>query len=296
VNGFVIGINNSFYQNLTVTKIASNSKRSGEQNDALEDRPSMTINDSPGSQEQLGAVALVVGAGQGIGLGFVRQLLQSNCVNRIYATYRNPESEVLAIADPRLCCFPLDMTQESQIAAVIQKIQAETPALHTVVNCVGILHEGAMQPEKSLRHLNAEQLLRYFQINSIGAVLLAKHVQPLLKHGDRAILATISAKVGSIGDNQLGGWYGYRASKAALNMFMRTTAIEYKRGCPRAIVITLHPGTTDTQLSKPFQRGVPPEKLFSIERTVQQLLTVLDQLQESDSGEFFSWDGSRLPW
>jgi NAD(P)-dependent dehydrogenase (short-subunit alcohol dehydrogenase family) len=256
----------------------------------------MTINDFPGSQEPLESVALVVGAGQGIGLGFVRYLLQSNRAERIYATYRHPESEVLAISDPRLCCLPLNITQESQIAAVIQKIQAETPTLHTVMNCVGILHDGAMQPEKSLRHLNAEQLLRYFQINSVGAVLLAKYVQPLLNHGDRAVLATISAKVGSIGDNQLGGWYGYRASKAALNMFMRTTAIEYKRSCPRAIVVTLHPGTTDTQLSKPFQRGVPPEKLFSVERTVQQLLTVLDQLQESDSGEFFSWDGSRLPW
>ena len=153
-----------------------------------------------------------------------------------------------------------------------------------------------MQPEKSLRQLNTDQLLHYFQVNSIGAVLLAKHVQPLLKHRDRAIFATISAKVGSIGDNQLGGWYGYRASKAALNMFMRSTAIEYKRTCPRAIVVTLHPGTTDTQLSKPFQRNVPPEKLFAVDRTVQQLLAVLDRLQESDSGEFFSWDGSRLPW
>lgn len=240
--------------------------------------------------------ALIVGAGQGIGLGFVRQVLQSNRGDRLYATYRNPESELLAIADSRLTCLPLDITDESQIAAVIQSIKAETSVLHTVINCVGVLHDDVMQPEKSLRHLNAEQLLRYFHVNSVGAVLLAKHVQPLLKHGDRSILATISAKVGSIGDNQLGGWYGYRASKAALNMFMKSTAIEYKRSCPRAIVVTLHPGTTDTQLSRPFQRGVPPEKLFSVERTVGQLLAVLDQLTESDSGEFFSWDGSRLPW
>jgi NAD(P)-dependent dehydrogenase (short-subunit alcohol dehydrogenase family) len=240
--------------------------------------------------------ALIVGAGQGIGLEFVRQFLQTNRCDRLYATYRNPESELLAIADPRLTCIPLDITEESHIAAAIQTIKAETSALHTVINCVGVLHDGAMQPEKSLRHLNAEQLLRYFYVNSIGAVLLAKHIQPLLKHSDRATLATISAKVGSIGDNQLGGWYGYRASKAALNMFMKTTAIEYKRTCPRAIVVTLHPGTTDTQLSKPFQKGVPPEKLFPVERTVGQLLTVLDQLKESDSGDFFSWDGSRLPW
>ncbi len=240
--------------------------------------------------------ALIVGASQGIGLEFVRQLLQSARADRVYATYRNPQSELLAIGDSRLRCLPMDITEEAKIATVVQDIKAETSALHYVINCVGVLHEGAMQPEKSLRQLNAEQLLHYFQVNSMGAVLLAKHVQPLLKHSDRAILATISAKIGSIGDNYLGGWYGYRASKAALNMFMRTTAIEYKRTCPRAIVVTLHPGTTDTQLSRPFQRNVPPEKLFPVDRTVQQLLTVLDQLKESDSGEFFSWDGSRLPW
>ncbi|MEB3337825.1 MAG: SDR family NAD(P)-dependent oxidoreductase [Leptolyngbyaceae bacterium] len=239
---------------------------------------------------------LIVGAGQGIGLGFVRELLQTDRCDRLYATYRNPQTELLEIADPRLRCLPMDITEETQIAAVVQEIQTETPALHTVINCVGLLHDGTLQPEKSLRQLNAEQLLRYFQVNSIGAVLLAKHLQPLLKHGNRAILATISAKVGSIGDNHLGGWYGYRASKSALNMFMRTTAIEYKRTCPRAIVVTLHPGTTDTQLSRPFQRNVPPEKLFPVERTVQQLLQVIDQLEEKDSGEFFSWDGSRLPW
>ncbi len=240
--------------------------------------------------------ALIVGAGQGIGLEFVRQFLQENRATRLYATYRDSDAELLEIDDPRLRCLPLDITDESQITGVIQAIQAETKVLHTVINCVGLLHDGEMQPEKSLRHLNADQLVRYFQVNSIGAVLLAKHVQPLLKHGDRAILATISAKVGSIGDNQLGGWYGYRASKAALNMLMKTTAIEFKRSCPRAIVVLLHPGTTDTRLSKPFQRGVPTEKLFSVDRTVRQLLTVLDGLGEGDSGEFFSWNGDRLPW
>ena len=171
--------------------------------------------------------ALIVGASQGIGLEFVRQLLQTDHIDRVYATYRSVQSELLAIADARLRCLPMDITEEAQIAAVVKEIQTETVAVHQVINCVGVLHEGAMQPEKSLRQLNAEQLLRYFQVNSIGAVLLAKQVQPLLKHRDRAILATISAKIGSIGDNHLGGWYGYRASKAALNMFMRTTAIEY---------------------------------------------------------------------
>ncbi|HEY9906458.1 MAG TPA: SDR family NAD(P)-dependent oxidoreductase [Thermosynechococcaceae cyanobacterium] len=239
---------------------------------------------------------LVVGAGRGIGLEFVRQLLHSDRYARVYATYRNPQSELWAIDDSRLTCLPMDITDETQIADAVRKIQAEATALHIAVNCVGVLHEGEMQPEKSLRHLNSEQLLRYFQVNSIGPVLLTKHLQPLLKHGDRAVLATISAKVGSIGDNALGGWYGYRASKAALNMFLRSAAIEYKRTCPRTIVALLHPGTTDTELSRPFQRSVPSDKLFSVDRTVQQLLAVLDNLEEKDSGGFFSWDGSLLPW
>ncbi len=241
-----------------------------------------------------GAAALIVGGGQGIGLEFVRQLLATDRYDRIYTTYRTSKAELSAIADPRLHYSQLDITEEAQIASLIQTIQPS--ALQFVINCIGVLHDDIRQPEKSLRHLNTEQLLWYFQVNSIGAVMLAKHVQPLLKHPDRSIFATISAKVGSIGDNHSGGWYGYRASKAALNMLMRTTALEFKRTCPKAIVVTLHPGTTDTQLSRPFQRNVPPEKLFSVDRTVHQLLTVLDQLNESDSGEFFSWDGSRLPW
>jgi NAD(P)-dependent dehydrogenase (short-subunit alcohol dehydrogenase family) len=240
--------------------------------------------------------ALIVGAGQGIGLGFVRRFLESDRADKLYATYRDPQSPLLQISDPRLHCLPMDITDEAQIEAIAQTIKTEATKLYTVINCIGVLHDGEMQPEKSLRHLNTEQLLHYFQVNSIGAVLLAKHMQPLLRHDQRSILATISAKVGSIGDNRLGGWYGYRASKTALNMFMRTVAIEYRRTCPKAIVVTLHPGTTDTELSRPFQRNVPPEKLFTPDRTVQQLLTVIDQLQESDSGEFFSWDGSRIPW
>ncbi|MDZ8050190.1 MAG: SDR family NAD(P)-dependent oxidoreductase [Aulosira sp. ZfuVER01] len=245
--------------------------------------------------------ALIVGASQGIGLGFVKKLLLDERISKIYTTYRQPDSALelinLGSEHPeRLICLSLDITEESQIAEAIQQIHTQVTKLHLVVNCVGLLHDDTLQPEKSLRQINPENLLRYFQINSIGAVLLAKHLLPLFKHGERSVLATISAKIGSISDNQLGGWYGYRASKAALNMFMRTAAIEYGRSSPKTLVVTLHPGTTDTRLSRPFQKNVPAEKLFSIERTVNQLLSVIEQLQEGDSGQFFSWDGSRLPW
>jgi NAD(P)-dependent dehydrogenase (short-subunit alcohol dehydrogenase family) len=247
------------------------------------------------------AYGLVVGATQGIGLGFVKRMLQEEAIATIFATYRtlSASGELLALAEhnpERLICIPLDVTQESQIAELVQKIQTTARRLHWVINCVGMLHDGALQPEKSLQQINTEQLLKYFQINSISAALLAKHLLPLLKHQQRSVFASISAKVGSIGDNQLGGWYGYRASKAALNMLIKTAALEYNRKSPNTIIALLHPGTTDTRLSEPFQRNVPPEKLFSIERTVNQLWTVLNQLEPTDSGQFFSWDGTALPW
>ncbi|MBH8575300.1 SDR family NAD(P)-dependent oxidoreductase [Nostocaceae cyanobacterium CENA369] len=247
------------------------------------------------------ANVLIVGANQGIGLGFVKQLLQDDRIAKVYATYRqkNTAEKLLSLVNKhsgKLICLEMDITDESQIVEAVEQIRIEVNKLHLVINCVGLLHEGNLQPEKSLKQINSENLLRYFHINSIGAVLLAKHLLPLFRHKERSVFATISAKIGSIGDNQLGGWYGYRASKAALNMFMRTAAIEYGRSCPKTLVVTLHPGTTDTRLSRPFQKNVPAEKLFSVERTVTQLLTVIEQLQEGDSGQFFSWDGSRLPW
>ncbi|MBC7516261.1 MAG: SDR family NAD(P)-dependent oxidoreductase [Alkalinema sp. FL-bin-369] len=249
--------------------------------------------------------ALVLGASQGIGFGFVQYLLNQESIAQVYATYRSIDSAgpLLAVADQygdRLTCIKLEITDEDQIIQCLQQVAAglrtSDRQLGWVINCIGMLHQGDLQPEKSLRQINTEQLITYFQVNSIGSILLAKHLASLIKSTDRVIFATISAKVGSITDNQLGGWYGYRASKAALNMFMRSIAIEYRRTCKGAIVVVLHPGTTETGLSEPFRRGVPPDKLFSIDRTVGQLMQVMNGLSPEDSGEFFSWDGTPLPW
>ncbi|MEM1281223.1 MAG: SDR family NAD(P)-dependent oxidoreductase [Cyanobacteria bacterium P01_H01_bin.152] len=243
--------------------------------------------------------ALVVGASQGIGLGFVQHLLADDRISQVLATYRQAAtaSALLALqAHPSLQCIPLDATDEEAVAQLAAKIQAQGRGLDLVVNCVGVLHQGDLQPEKSLRQINTSQLLQYFQTNSVPAVLLAKHLQSLLRKESRTVFANLSAKIGSIEDNRLGGWYGYRASKAALNMLLKTTAIEYRRKNPHTVILALHPGTTDTRLSKPFQRNVPPQKLFSVERTVTQLLAIIDGATEADNGAFFSWDGSRLPW
>ena len=252
-------------------------------------------------QELRSLNVLIVGGSQGIGLGFVKQLLQHPSLAQIYATYRHQETaaELLSLKqqnEAKLVILPMDITDESSIVSAIQQISDQIKKIHLVIYCVGILHDGDFQPEKSLRQIVPENLIYYFQINSIGAVLLAKHIMPLLRHQEGSIFATISAKVGSIGDNRLGGWYGYRASKAALNMFLKTISIEYSRRCPKTIVVALHPGTTDTNLSQPFQKNVPFGKLFSVTKTVNQLLEVIKNLTLKDSGEFFSWDGNRLPW
>ncbi|MEX6775707.1 SDR family NAD(P)-dependent oxidoreductase [Limnospira fusiformis] len=185
---------------------------------------------------------LIVGASGGIGYGFVEILLQDPAIDRVYGTYRRWESaqDLLNLASrypQRLVCLSMDITQESDLVVALETISHQTRELDLVVNCIGILHRVGLQPEKSLRQINSDRLIEYFQVNSIGAVLLAKHLLPFFSSPRRHVFATISAKLGSIGDNYLGGWYGYRASKAALNMLMRTVAIEYSRKSPQTIVV-----------------------------------------------------------
>jgi NAD(P)-dependent dehydrogenase (short-subunit alcohol dehydrogenase family) len=268
----------------------------------------LTVPDRPSAWAQQTAMnALVIGGNGGIGLGFVRRCLAAAIDGvpqfaQVVATYRDRSRAAplldLAAQDQRLQCVAVDVTEESQIQGAIATLG--TTRLHLVINTVGVLHGsypgGTLQPEKSLQHIDPDRLLRSFMVNSIAPILWAKHLLPLLRHEQPSVFATLSAKVGSIGDNFLGGWYGYRASKAALNMLLRTAAIEYRRKQSRAIVVALHPGTTDTPLSEPFQRNVPPNQLFSCDRTVQQLMQVIARLESSDSGQFWNWDGSILPW
>lgn len=242
---------------------------------------------------------LIVGASRGIGLGFVKHFLNIEDVTHLFATYRNPDTaqslqDLQSQYPDVLNLIPWDITCDEDFDRGITQIQQVTPTLDWVIYCVGILHHQNLSPEKSLKQITREGLNQYFQTNSIGGILLAKHILPLMKHRDRNILAFISAKVGSIDDNYLGGWYGYRASKAALNMLIKTAAIEYGRRSPQTLVLSLHPGTTNTDLSKPFQRNVPPEKLFPVERTVRQLVDVMNQADKS--GQFLSWDGTTIPW
>ena len=246
---------------------------------------------------------LIQGASRGIGLEFVRQCLAAPQVARVVATCRVPAAAagLQALAEAargRLHLVTLDVTDEASIAAAAAATRAHVASLHLLVNCAGVLHEASLglAPEKRLADVNSAALLRSFTVNAVGPLLVARHFERFFAHRDRAVFASISARVGSIGDNRLGGWYAYRASKAAQNMFTRTLAVEWGRSHQNVTCAALHPGTTDTDLSRPFQAGVPAGKLFPVQRTVTQLLDVIDRLRPEDSGQFFGWDGERIPW
>jgi NAD(P)-dependent dehydrogenase (short-subunit alcohol dehydrogenase family) len=245
---------------------------------------------------------LVQGAGGGIGGAIARALLERRDAERLVATARDPQRrpELMKIAETspgRVLVLPLDVTEEASIRAAADSISDQCSRLHGVFNCSGVLHDHAgLQPEKKIEDLALEPLARSFAVNAIGPALVVRHLLPLLRHDERCVVANISARVGSIADNRLGGWYGYRSSKAALNMLTRTLAIELQRRAPNVICVALHPGTVDTALSKPFQRRVDPAVLAPPDEAAERLLNVVDGLAGSDTGSFRSWDGSELPW
>ncbi len=244
------------------------------------------------------STALIQGASRGIGLGLVKALLHDDAGFRLIATCRNPDrAELLnALACDRLSIRALDVSVPQQVDALASDLKQHGTRLALIVNAAGVLHGEGLGPEKKLEDLNASALERVFAVNTFGPALMLKAFQPLMAREGKAVFAAISARVGSIGDNRLGGWYTYRASKAALNQIIRTAGIEFGRRNKNAIVAALHPGTTDTGLSGPFQANVPAAKLFSVEQTCGYLLNVIDDLTIQDSGGFFAWDGQRIEW
>lgn len=244
---------------------------------------------------------LVQGASRGLGLELASQLASRRAVESVTATCRSPEqagalAELVERSEGRVQALRLDATDESSIAEAATWVQAERGRLHLLVNAAGVLHGAGLRPERRLREVDPAALSHAFSVNAFGPVLVAKHFAGLLTHDEPAVLANVSARVGSIGDNRLGGWYAYRASKAAQNQFTRCVSIELRRKNPRIVVVALHPGTVDTDLSKPFQRSVKPEKLFPVERAARQLLEVIEGLGPDANGSFFAWDGQPIEW
>ncbi|MDR5867550.1 SDR family NAD(P)-dependent oxidoreductase [Halomonas koreensis] len=239
-----------------------------------------------------GFTALVTGASGGIGAALVDALLASPRLGRLHAVSRQPVRR----DDPRLVALPLDITEPAGLAGLEESLAGRP--LHLVINTLGMLHDDAagIAPEKKLGDLDAEALARLFHVNAATPALLLQALEGSLKGRHPALVASLSARVGSIGDNRLGGWYGYRASKAAHNMLMKTAAVELRRLNPEACVICLHPGTTDTGLSSPFQSRVPAGKLFSPAFVAERLLEVLGRRGPEESGDFRDWQDSPIPW
>lgn len=165
-----------------------------------------------------------------------------------------------------------------------------------VIGASGGIGKAVVQPEKTMQSLSGNTMSELFNVNTIGPALLAKHFLPVMRKSGKSVFAVLSARVGSISDNRLGGWVSYRASKAALNMVIKTLSIEQARRCPESIVVSLHPGTVDTALSKPFSSSVAATSLFTPEHSAACLLAVVDDLDTPDSGGFFAWDGEAIEY
>jgi NAD(P)-dependent dehydrogenase (short-subunit alcohol dehydrogenase family) len=227
-------------------------------------------------------VAAVVGAGGGIGQAFVAALRNDAQFARVHAFSRGGGDHI-GIMDP---------TDEASIATAVAGVEAP---VHCLIVTTGMLHDAAQTPEKSWRALDGATLARSFAINSIAPLMVIKAFLPLIPKDERAEIAVLSARVGSISDNRTGGWHGYRASKAALNQLVKTISIELARSHPHLVCVALHPGTVDTGMSAPFQRGVAADKLFTPAYSVERMLAVLDGLTPEQTGGVFAWDGAAIP-
>lgn len=233
---------------------------------------------------------IVLGASGAIGSALIRTLLESTNTQRIFALSRKP----IESPDPRVTALAIDLEDETSLVEAAANCQVEG-GVDLVVNTIGILHEGdTIRPEKGLRELNPETMARLFRVNTIGPALVMKHFSPLLARDRPAIIASLSARVGSIGDNKAGGWYSYRASKAALNQLIRTASIELAARRPQVICVGLHPGTVRSAMSEPFLQRYTKNEIFEPETAATALLSVLGSLTPAQTGKIFAWDGQEI--
>ncbi|XP_052771312.1 C-factor-like [Mya arenaria] len=258
------------------------------------------------------ATVLVQGASRGIGLQFCRTLLSRQPNTCVIATCRNPNQaddlqKLLADEPERLQVLQVDVTEEAKIKAAAEEVGKRHGRLDLLINCAGVLHPSG-RGETSLRDVNMQGLMETCRTIAFGPLLMGKHFgqlltkgtamfgthQPDCKRTHSGIMANISAKVGSITDNGLGGWYSYRMSKAALNMATKNLSIELGRGRTPVICVSLHPGTVDTDLSRPYHKNV--KSLFTTEDSVKKLLSVVDSLTVDDTGKFFTYNKELLPF
>ncbi len=231
-------------------------------------------------------LALIIGSGD-IG----------NCISEYLRTH-SPKLDVnLCGRDlSRQNYIHLDLEDDDSFKSFENKISLFNIPLRLVINTSGFLHSKHSRPEKKLSQINRSNILKNFSVNAIAPILIAKSVEKFIRPDLPFSYASLSARVGSIGDNRLGGWYSYRASKSAQNQFLKTLSIEWRLKYPLSIVSILHPGTCDTKLSKPYQSSVPKNKLFTPSQATEYLINIISQQKYSDSGKFIAWDRTVIPW
>lgn len=245
-------------------------------------------------REDAPAVAVVVGASGGLGAAFLRTLAKQGRYERIVGIARRRPADWPE--NPAWSFIEADVVDEAQIADAARQV-SRLGRVDRIVVATGLLHSARISPEKTMRSLDAGSLIELFAVNAVGPALVAKHFLPLTPRDAPSLFAVLSARVGSITDNRLGGWHAYRASKAALNMLLATLAIEHRRTHPLGVCVALHPGTVETNLSAPFQHGgaAGPERL-SPDASAQILVALMDRFRPLDTGGFFAWDGTEIPW
>ncbi|MGO2119548.1 MULTISPECIES: SDR family oxidoreductase [unclassified Psychrobacter] len=242
---------------------------------------------------------LIIGGTGGIGKAMIEQLTANTAHDTfVFATHNKnlPDFEAA-----NLHWISMDVCDESSIEQAADIIKQHTDHIDWVINCAGLLHTETQQPEKALRQMETDFFLQNMQVNALASLLIAKHMKSLLVKAKRsnkvpAVFATISARVGSISDNQLGGWYSYRMSKAALNMGMKNLSIEWGRSFKDVCMVVMQPGTVNTQLSAPFQGNVADGHLFSPAYSAECLLEVLSGMTAAQSGSFVDWAGESISW
>lgn len=232
---------------------------------------------------------LIIGGSGGIGKAILRHIIATFPNARIYATYHStlPEEKRVDIT-----WLKANVSLDADVKQLAEKISN----LDLLINAAGFLHDEANKPEKSINEFTSEFFNQNLSSNTLPTLLLAKYFSTHLKAKHQTYFISLSARIGSIEDNNIGGWVSYRCSKAALNMAIKTISIEWRFKLPNCSVFAFHPGTTDTQLSKPFQKNVPPNKLFTAEYVSQQLFNIISQVKPSDTGKFYSFNGEELPW
>ena len=235
--------------------------------------------------------AVVIGSSGGIGGALGRALSDDPAIGTVLSYSRSGVADMRQGTGSRY----IDITDEDSVRNAAESATG-AGALDLVIVASGILHNGSIRPEKSMRDIEGDSMMDVLRTNSVGPALVAKHFLPLMRPASKTVFAALSARVGSIGDNRLGGWMSYRASKSALNMLLKTLSIEHARKQPKSIVVALHPGTVDTMLSKPFQKNVPAGTLFTADYSAMRLLQVIDGLCAEETGGFFAWDGQAIPY